>query len=102
MFPSSSRVFRWNGAKVYSQTEWAHGWISLHGSATDAGHVRICSNRKSATWVQRTLHFRFSAVLLVGLNRYSVRLLGSAEYRLLRNTRHSVVPSLPKPSIGKN
>src|SRR6218665_1900482 len=64
MFPSSSRVFRWNGAKVYSQTEWAHGRISLYGSATDAGHIRICSNRKSATWVQRTFHFRFSAVLL--------------------------------------
>ena len=33
--------------------------------------------------------------LWLGLNRYSVRLLGSAEYLILGNTRYSVVTSLP-------
>ena len=40
-------------------------------------------------------------VTFLGLNRYSVRLLGSAEYQLLGNTRYSVVTSLPIPSIEK-
>ena len=40
-------------------------------------------------------------VFVIELNRYSVRLLGSAEYQLLGNTRYSVVTSLPKPSIEK-
>ena len=35
----------------------------------------------------------------LGLNRYSVRLLGLAEYLILGNTRYSVVKSLPIPSI---
>jgi len=39
---------------------------------------------------------------ILGINRYSVRLLGSAEYQLLGNTRYSIVKSLPKPSIEKN
>src|SRR6218665_1730273 len=38
----------------------------------------------------------------LGLNRYSVRLLGSAEYQVLGNTRYSVVKSMPKPSIKKD
>jgi len=40
-------------------------------------------------------------VFVIELNRYSVRLLGSAEYQLLGNTRYSVVTSLPKPCIEK-
>src|SRR6218665_1108378 len=40
--------------------------------------------------------------LRIGLNRYSVRLLGSPDYLILGNPRYSVVTSLPIPSITKN
>jgi len=45
--------------------------------------------------------FNLSVKSDIGLNRYSVRLLGSAKYQLLGNIRYTVVTSLPKQSIEK-
>src|SRR6218665_3157748 len=60
----------------------------------------LCHTLQMSTLTPPTLS-RPTLAFSVGLNRYLVRLLGSAEYQVLGNTRYSVVKNLPN-RVSKN
>src|SRR6218665_2835671 len=62
-------------------------------------HIKIVSVLFCSKSKHRWIHVFSITRYFLGLNRYSVPLLGLAEYQILGNTRYSVVTSLPKPGI---